>query len=213
MKDIAIYGAGGFGKEVACLIRKINEVEPTWNLIGFYDRIYEKDYDNGYGKVLGSIDDLNTVDRELALVIALGDTTVVKTIVGTIHNPNITYPNIIHPSFYILDNNRFKMGEGNIIQRNCVVSCDVELGNFNVLNGAITFGHDVKVGNYNSFMPGVRISGCVSIGDLNFFGVSSIVLQQITIGEGVRIGAGSILMFKPKDDNLYIGNPAKRIKL
>jgi len=32
MKDIAIYGAGGFGREVACLINKINEVNPTWNL-------------------------------------------------------------------------------------------------------------------------------------------------------------------------------------
>ena len=39
MKDIAIYGAGGFGKEVACLIKRINEQEPTWNLIGFFDPI------------------------------------------------------------------------------------------------------------------------------------------------------------------------------
>lgn len=25
MRDIAIYGAGGFGKEVACLLNRINE--------------------------------------------------------------------------------------------------------------------------------------------------------------------------------------------
>ena len=39
MKDIAIFGAGGFGREVACLIRIINESasEPKWNLIGFFD--------------------------------------------------------------------------------------------------------------------------------------------------------------------------------
>ena len=213
MKNLAIYGAGGFGKEVACLIRKINEVEPTWNLIGFYDRMYEKGYDNGYGRVLGSISDINTIDRELSLVIALGDTAVIKDIVESVHNPYISYPNIIHPNFYMSDNERFRIGKGNIIQRNCNISCDVELGDFNVLNGAVTFGHDVKVGNYNSFMPAVRISGCVSIGDLNFFGISSIVLQQVTIGTRVRLGAGSILMSKPKDDNLYMGNPAKRFKL
>lgn len=28
MKDIAIYGAGGFGREVACLLRRINEQAP-----------------------------------------------------------------------------------------------------------------------------------------------------------------------------------------
>ena len=37
MKDIAIYGAGGFGREVACLIKRINEKAPTWNFIGFFD--------------------------------------------------------------------------------------------------------------------------------------------------------------------------------
>ena len=37
MRDIAIYGAGGFGREIACLIKEINGVEPTWNLIGFFD--------------------------------------------------------------------------------------------------------------------------------------------------------------------------------
>ena len=36
MNDIAIYGAGGFGCEVACLIKRINEKEPTWNFIGFF---------------------------------------------------------------------------------------------------------------------------------------------------------------------------------
>ena len=37
MNDIAIFGAGGLGKEVACLVNKINEQEPTWNMIGFFD--------------------------------------------------------------------------------------------------------------------------------------------------------------------------------
>ena len=37
MKNIAIYGAGGFGREVACLLNIINEKEPTWNLVGFFD--------------------------------------------------------------------------------------------------------------------------------------------------------------------------------
>ena len=33
MKDIAIIGAGGFGKEVACIINKINEIKPTWKFL------------------------------------------------------------------------------------------------------------------------------------------------------------------------------------
>ena len=37
MKDIVIYGAGGFGREIACLLNLINEKTPEWNIIGFLD--------------------------------------------------------------------------------------------------------------------------------------------------------------------------------
>ena len=46
-----------------------------------------------------------------------------------------------------------------------------------------------------------------------FFGVGSIVLQQIKIGNNVRLGAGSVPMTKPKDEHLYMGNPARKIQL
>ena len=60
MKQIAIYGAGGFGREVACLLNKINEVEPTWELVGFFDDGIEKGTQvSHFGKVLGGIDELN----------------------------------------------------------------------------------------------------------------------------------------------------------
>ena len=37
MKNIVLYGASGFGKEVAYIIERINEAEPTYNLLGFLD--------------------------------------------------------------------------------------------------------------------------------------------------------------------------------
>ena len=38
MKNIAIFGAGGFGKEVKTIIDKINIISPnTYNFIGFFD--------------------------------------------------------------------------------------------------------------------------------------------------------------------------------
>ena len=61
-------------------------------------------------------------------------------------------------------------------------------------------------------MPAIRISGEVTIGDENFFGVGSIVLQRLKIGNNIRLGAGGVLMTKPKNGELYVGNPAKRMK-
>lgn len=217
IKDIAIYGAGGFGREIACLIRIINESksEPEWNLIGFFDDNQELKGKmiSHYGPCLGGLEDLNAYPKEIALTIPIGSPLTVRKLVGAINNPNIYYPNIIHPDFMVKDPESFEMGKGNIIQDGCSVSCNVSIGDFNVFNGGVVFGHDDKVGSYNSFMPAIRVSGEVTIGDANFFGVGSIILQKLIIGNEIRLGAGSVLMAKPKDGKLYVGNPARKIEL
>ena len=214
MKDIVIFGAGGLGREVACLIKRINAIEPLWNLLGFYDDGIEVGTKNEYGSVLGNVNDLSVMDKELAVAVAIGSPQTVKKIVDILSaNYNLNFPNLISPDFNISDPDNYEIGYGNIIQRNCTISCNVKIGNFNILNTGIGLGHDAQVGNYNSFMPVVKISGEVKIGDCNFFGVGSIVLQQLVIGNGVKLGAGSVLMRKAKDNNLYMGNPAKKIEI
>lgn len=212
MKDIAIFGAGGFGKEVACLIKRINEKEPTWNLVGFFDDNPELKGKmiSHFAPCLGGMNELNKYPSELSVVMALGNSHVVKLLVEKIENKHICFPNLIDTSFYLVDPETFAIGKGNIIQGPGCVTCDVTIGDFNVFNGSVVVGHDVKIGSFNTFMPATRISGEVTIGELNFFGVSSIVLQQLKIGNNVRVGAGSVLMTKPKDGNLYIGVPAKK---
>lgn len=212
MKDIAIYGAGGFGKEVACLIDRINEKKPTWNLIGFFDDdpALTGKMISHFGPCLGGMEVLNNYNSELAVIMALGNSIVVKKLVEGVHNEFIYFPNLIDISFYKVDPSTFSIGRGNIIQGLCSVSCDVSIGDFNVMNGSVDIGHDVSIGSFNTFMPAVRISGEVTIGQGNFFGINSIVLQQLKIGNGIRLGAGSVLMTKPKDNTLYLGVPAKK---
>lgn len=214
MKDIAIFGAGGFGREVACMIKRLNEKNPTWNLIGFFDDnpdLMGRMISN-YAPCIGGMNELNAYGKELALTIPIGNPQVVRTIFSKITNRNIYFPNLIMSDFVIADKESFKIGQGNIIQSGCSVSCNVDIGSFNVLNGDIVIGHDSKVGSFNSFMPSVRISGEVEIENECFFGVGSIVLQQIKIGDKVTLGAGSVLMRKPKPGNLYIGVPATIFK-
>ena len=68
------------------------------------------------------------------------------------------------------------------------------------------------IGDYNAMMSDIRISGEVTIGNENLIGVGSIILQQMKIGNGVHLGAGAVLMTKPKDNSTYLGNPAKLFK-
>ncbi len=214
MKDIAIFGAGGFGREIACLLNLINKNKKKWNLIGFFD-------DNpllwgteiGYGRVLGGVDILNNWKDFLSVVIAIGVPQTMKTITEKITNPKVEFPNIIAPSVIFLDKDSFRIGKGNIICSSCLISCNITLGDFNILNGFIPIGHDTVIGNYNVIMPSANISGGVNIGEENFFGVKSTVLQYVKIGNNVRVGGGSVVMKNTKDGNLYMGIPATKVKL
>ncbi|MBR1541220.1 MAG: serine acetyltransferase [Bacteroidaceae bacterium] len=214
MKDIAIFGAGGLGREVACLLRLINEKKREWNFIGFIDdSVSLWGTENKYGRVLGGTDWLNRYEKLLAVVVAVGSSDAIHSIVSRILNPCVYFPNIFAPTVTFLDRESIELGQGNIFCSNCLVSCNVHIGNFNLFNGNIPIGHDVKIGDYNVVMPSVNISGGVTIGDRNFLGVQSVVLQYLKIGNHVRLGANSVMMHRPQDGFMYIGNPAKRIKL
>lgn len=216
MKDIAIYGAGGIGREVACLIRMINESKEIleWNLIGFFDDDSSlQGAQNEYGKVIGGINELNTWNKSIHIVIAVGSTNALKAIANKISNPLVEFPNIVAPSVIFLDKKNVKMGKGNIISTNCTISCHVSIGDFNLFNGSIPIGHDAEIGNYNVIMPSSNISGGVKMGDCNFMGTQSVVLQYLRIGNHVRIGANSVITRHTKDGFLYMGNPAKKMEL
>lgn len=213
MRDIIIYGFGGFGHEVACLIKHINRKKPTWNVLGYVDDGVPVGTACKYGKVLGNLDYINEYPEVVDVVIAIGSSKVQAMLSQKIVNPNVSFPNVIAPNVFFFDEESMTMGKGNIITFGCRMSCNVRIGDFNVLNGNVSFGHDVIVGSYNVMFPETRISGQTSIGDRNLFGARTFVAQCLKIGNDTRIAAGSIILRNTKDGFLYMGNPAKKIEL
>jgi len=211
MKNIAIYGFGGLGREVACLINSVNDVNPEWNIIGYIDDGVAVGTSNRYGSVIGDVNFLNNYTDELYIVFAIGNPQILRFIYSQINNPKIVFPNIIAPDVLFFDKNSVEMGIGNLITFSCRISCDVRIGNFNILNGAISLGHDVQIGDYNVFNPSSRVSGQCKIGNSNFFGVQSLVLQNIKIGNNTKIGFASVIIRNTVDGFSYLGNPAKKM--
>lgn len=212
IKDLAIYGAGGFGREVFHLIGLINKRENRYNVIGFFDDGKEKGSHNGYAPILGGMDELNAWPTPLSIVFAIGSPRTLKLLTSKVVNPLIDFPNIIAPDIVSYGNVEEKLGHGNVVCLGCVLSCDVKLGNFNMLNGFITVGHDTRLGNCNVIMPGARISGEMVVGNGNLFGANSFVLQQVKIGNDITLTPCSALLRRPKDGNTYVGNPATIMK-
>lgn len=215
MKDIAIVGAGGFGREMASLLKRINQHEPIWNFIGFFDDdLINKPIGskNEYGEILGSSVELNKYPYSLSVILAIGKPKAMKTVYEKITNTLVDFPNIIAPDANILDVDNFSLGKGNILCSFSSMSCNVRLGDFNVFNNRVSLGHDVLVGDFNSFMTASRISGGTCIGTMNFFGVSAVVLPGVKVNKGTTVGANSVVMRNTKDDGVYIGNPAKKFE-
>lgn len=216
MKDIAIYGAGGFGREVYCLINIINEgidsKEDKWNFIGFFDDGLNQGISNEYGKVIGGIEVLNSWKTPIAIVFGMASPQSLFSVHSKISNPNVTFPNIIDPSIVWLDKNNFKIGQGNVICAQGFISCNVTLGNFNIINNGVSLGHDCIIGDYNALMPATHISGGVKVGNRNFLGINSVILQYHAITEDITVGAGSVVMKNIRKPGTYLGVPAEKLK-
>lgn len=208
MKDLAIYGAGGFGREIACLINIINKKKPTWNFLGFFDDGKAIGESNEYGSIIGGMNELNSWEKPLCITFAIGSAEILSRLTYSITNPLLEFPNIISPDMIFLDEKNVRLGKGNVFCTNCLISCNVQIGDFNLFISMTNIGHDTSIGSCNVFMPATKISGGVTIGNENVFGVASTVLQQIQIGNRTIIGANSLIIRKTKDGLTYLGNPA-----
>ncbi len=211
MKKIAIVGAGGFGREVKTIIDSINKVKETFTFIGFYDDGIEKNKQiNGY-PVLGGIADINLLQKEISIVIAIGEPATKKRIIEQITNSKVVFPNIISPKAEI-SNDFISLGKGNIICSGNILTCNIEIKDFVVLNLMCTVGHDTIIESYSSFMPSVNISGEVLIGEGVYVGTGVKIVNQLEIGEYAIIGAGAVVAKSIPPRCTAVGIPAKPIK-
>jgi sugar O-acyltransferase (sialic acid O-acetyltransferase NeuD family) len=212
LKPIAIYGAGGFGLEVAMLVEQINQANWQWDIIGFFDDgVPEGEIINNY-PVLGGIHNLNQYPNELALVLALGIASTKKKVFFQISNDKISYPILIHPSV-ILGNERYvHIGEGSIICAGAIITTNINIGRHVIINLACTVGHESEIGDFSSLMPTTNISGEVKIGEATFWGTGSKAINGISVGSNVVIGAGAVVTQDIPENVTAVGVPAKIIK-
>lgn len=213
LNDIAIFGVGGFGREVLALIKDINKVTPTYRIVGFFDDGHEKgEMVNGY-PVLGKTQELNQWPTELSVAISIGNPEIKKRVIDKISNPNVNYPTLIHPNVIIGDCDYVKIGKGCIICAGNMITTNIEIGNFVILNLGCTVGHDTIIKDYAAFMPSCNISGEVLIEEGVYCGTGVKIINQTSIGEYATIGAGAVITKPIPSRCVAVGVPAKVVKI
>lgn len=208
MKDIYIIGASGFGREVAWLIEELDE----FNVIGFVDDNKEiQDKKINDIPVVGGISFLIDQKEETNVVIAIGNPTIRYKIYEQLkENKNIKFPNIIAKDVRISNSN--KLGIGNIICTQSILTVNITLGNFNHINLDCTVGHDVILHDFVTVYPSVNISGNVVVGNYSELGTGTKIIQGKSVTENVIIGAGSVVIKDLIEKGTYVGSPVRKVK-
>lgn len=212
MKDLIIFGASGFGREVAWLVERINNVSQTWNLLGFMD-----DSDdiqggtiNGY-KVLGRVTEVNKYP-DAYFVCAVGASKVREKIINNMRsvNPSIKFGTVIDPSVEM--SNLVTVGEGTIICAHTIITVNIEIGSHVIINLDCTIGHDAILNDYVTLYPSVNVSGITNIGYAVELGTGTQIIQGKKIGDYSIVGAGAVVVKDIPENCTAVGSPAKPIK-
>lgn len=210
MKDLYIIGAGGFGREVAWLVERINAVEPTWNLVGFIDDdetkwgTKESDY-----TILGGCDYLRKLSDVYAIC-AIGAAKTRKIVIEKMRASNVKFATLIDPS--VLISKKVEIGEGTIICANSIITVDIKIGEHVIINLDCTIGHDDIIDNFVTIYPSVNVSGNVHLGECAELGTGMQIIQGKKVAPNTIIGAGSVVVRDCVESGTYVGSPAKKIK-
>lgn len=212
MKDLIIFGASGFGREVAWTVERINAHTPTWNLIGFMDDSDEIQgmNINGY-KVLGKMCDIGKYS-DAYFVVAVGNSKLRERIVDSMEkmNPNVKFGTIIDTDVEI--SNLVTIGEGTIICARSSITVNISIGTHVIINLGCTVGHDAVLQNFVTLYPSVNVSGMTNIGHAVELGTGLQIIQGKSVGDYSIIGAGAVVVKDIPAKCTAVGSPAKPIR-
>lgn len=211
-KDLYIIGAGGFGREVAWLVERINKKEKAWNLKGFLDdnKLLHGKQEGGY-PVFGGTELLQKTDLQTWVVCAVGAAQIRKKIINKVQkSENVKFATLIDPGVILSD--RVAIGEGSIICAGSILTVDIQIGKHVIVNLDCTVGHDACLHDFVTVYPSVNISGYVEAGECVELGTGTQIIQGKHIGAQTIVGAGAVVVKDLPEKCTAVGSPAKPIK-
>ena len=211
-KRIAIFGAGGFGREVLQIILDINEVAPgSFEPAAFLvDDTYAAEK-VVHGVPVVSISEYSIACPDAQIVIAVGSSAARRKIVNRLNSEFAPeYAILVHPRAWVGRN--VTIGSGSVICAGVMITTDVSIGEHVHINLGCTVGHDAVLSDYVTLNPSVNISGNVTLEVGAEIGTGSVLIPYANVGRWSVVGAGSVVT-KPLGENVTaVGGPAKVIK-
>jgi sugar O-acyltransferase (sialic acid O-acetyltransferase NeuD family) len=199
---VIVVGAGGFGREVADVVRDAGR-----RLGGYVDdgdpdvTLLER---RGEG-LLGPIAHIESWTGEY--LIGIGSPVVRRAIDAQATSAGVDAASVVHPSAFLGADTEAEPGL--VVCANASITTNVRFGRHCHVNLNATVGHDCRIGDYVTINPGANISGGVTLADDVTVGTGAAIIQGVTVGEGTTIGAGAVVVRDLPPGVTAVGIPAR----
>jgi sugar O-acyltransferase (sialic acid O-acetyltransferase NeuD family) len=211
MNALFIYCAGGFGKEIIDIARRINDKKKSWREIIFIDDFCSTGFH--YGARVFSFDMacewLSCNSSEV--LIANGEPAHRSQIRKKLDNHGIQLGN------YLIDDSAIislsaNINNGVLISPYCSISSNSILDENCSINTMSIVGHDVNIGENVVISSMVNLGGNVRIGKNSYVGMGALIKEKVNIGENVIIGMSAVVYNDIPNNVIALGNPARVIR-
>ena len=206
----AIYGTGGFAREVMPILK---EQCPNEENIFIVHKKYMQTENSINGYPLMSYEDFIKISsRDKNVTIAISDTAIRAKVSDQVDNDHIKQKNIISKTSITMDN--VSISDGVIICPFVTLTSNIKIGKNFHANIYSYVAHDCLIGENVTFAPSVKCNGNVIIEDNVFIGTGAIIKQgkkdnPLVIGANSIISAGSFVTKNVSKSTTVFGNPAK----
>jgi sugar O-acyltransferase (sialic acid O-acetyltransferase NeuD family) len=211
-RELLIFGAGGFGREVASWAERAEWEERSFDFSGFIDDAAAGTVLNGWPVL--SLADAAADHPNAGVLVTVGDPGLRERLVARAAEAglNATAP-VIHPNVEY-DRDYVHIGDGVVICPGSILTVNIEVREHAQINLGCTVGHDAVIGAFVTLSPGVHISGNVTVESHAFFGTGAVTVnghpgEPLTIGSGAVVGAGAVVTKDVLSGVTVTGVPAR----
>ncbi len=210
-RPLVLVGAGGLGRETVELVRALNAVEPTWELVGFVDDDPALAGVSVAGlPVLGPIASVVEADAAVAVCTArpaVGCSR--RRIVAGLGLEPARFATLIHPRAALASST--ELGPGCLVFAGVVTTASVTVGAHVVLMPQVVLTHDDRVGAFATLASGVRLGGGVEVGAEAYLAAGVLVREQLVVGQSALVGMGAVVLHDVPPGETWVGVPARSI--
>lgn len=211
MKQIAVFGASGFGREVMPLVRAQWQDSDSKYEIVFVDDSPTLDTLNGH-RVLKYSSWIREPADSRYINIAIANSKIREQLSNRCIADGVNFFEVRASNVIQLDD--VNLGEGAILCPFSTLTSNIKIGKHFHANIYSYVAHDCIVGDYVTLAPGVMCNGNVVIEDHAYLGTGAVIKQgthdnPLVIGRGSFVGMGAVVTKSVPPNTTVVGNPAR----